>query len=74
MSRDLDIKSKKQIQHRGNQTETDLKSEEKKMEINEKIDDREANLQYTQKGITSLSDLEKEKGEEQEKSTGKCTF
>uniref|UniRef100_A0A0E0M5J3 Uncharacterized protein n=1 Tax=Oryza punctata TaxID=4537 RepID=A0A0E0M5J3_ORYPU len=40
------------------------------MEINEKIDDREANLQYAQKGITSLSDLEKGKGEEQEKSTG----
>uniref|UniRef100_A0A0D3GPP6 Uncharacterized protein n=1 Tax=Oryza barthii TaxID=65489 RepID=A0A0D3GPP6_9ORYZ len=39
------------------------------MEINEKIDDREANLQYAQKGITSLSDLEKGKGEEQEKST-----
>lgn len=44
------------------------------MEINEKIDDREANLQYAQKGITSLSDLEKGKGEEKEKSTGKCTF
>ncbi|EEE66984.1 hypothetical protein OsJ_23877 [Oryza sativa Japonica Group] len=40
------------------------------MEINEKIDDREANLQYAQNGITSLSDLEKGKGEEQEKSTG----
>ncbi|BAS71528.1 Os01g0274000 [Oryza sativa Japonica Group] len=41
------------------------------MEINEKIDDREANLQYAQKGITSLSDLEKGKGEEKEKSTEK---